>query len=323
MLDQCPDGHPSRAAALSNLAHVILHGFTKGVQTDIDHAISHFRSALALCPQGHPDHLLSIHNLCKAHHQRYSHFQDHGDLREVVKLYLDLLPICLEGSYLQLCVIEECNALPREPSDESISLRRMVLKLCPQGNRHRARSLNRLAGDLYARFEQSGNIDDINEAVYLSREALTVCSGDSERSFFLSVLAYTLKLRSHDLRYPDDINECISLNRDALSLRPLGHPARQRSLNNLAKALKTRYDQHGAFADLEEAMDLNRTAHDLSSGNPVTPPSQRSEEYLDHVQLSCTPEPILEEGQPPLESLPNDHQPDVRALLRLCQKKGY
>ncbi|OJA09029.1 hypothetical protein AZE42_09024, partial [Rhizopogon vesiculosus] len=30
VLDQCPPGHPHRAAALSNIAHAILYGFTKG-----------------------------------------------------------------------------------------------------------------------------------------------------------------------------------------------------------------------------------------------------------------------------------------------------
>ncbi|OJA09027.1 hypothetical protein AZE42_09026, partial [Rhizopogon vesiculosus] len=38
VLDECPEGHPHRGAALSNLAHAIICGFTKGVRTDIDHA---------------------------------------------------------------------------------------------------------------------------------------------------------------------------------------------------------------------------------------------------------------------------------------------
>jgi len=314
VLEQCPVGHPHRAAALSNLAHAILYGFTKGEQTDIDDAISLFRSALALCPQGHPDHLLSIFDLCKALRQRYSRLRDHTDLREAVKRLLDLLPTCLEDSYLQLCVIEECHTLPRDPSDESISLRRIVLELCPQGHRHHARSLNRLAGDLYTRFEQSGNIDDINEATHLLREALAACDGDGERSFYLSVLSYTLKLRFHRLHHTADINECISLSREALSLHPPGHPARPRSLNNLAKALKARYDQYENAADLKESNDLDKAAHDECSENPGILWSQDSDEYIDVGQLGRTPGP--EDGQrphPSVKSLLNDHQ--VRASL--------
>jgi len=317
VLDQCPDGHPQRAPALSNLAHVILCGFTKGVQTDIDYAISLFRSALTLRPQGHPDHPLSIFDLCKAYYQRYLHLQDHVGLREAVKLYTELLPKCPRGSYLQICVIEECNALPRNPSNESISLRRMILDFCPRGHQYHARSLNRLAGDLYTRFEQSSNISYINEAVHLSREALAECSGDGERSFFLSVLSYTLKLRFHRFRSLDDINECISLNREALSLRPPGHPGRQKSLNNLARALKARYDQYGNITDSEEAMHLDRVAHDLRSENTRAPPpsSQHSEEYLDigRGQASCAPETEPDKQRPPLEPLSSNQR--VRSLL--------
>ncbi|OAX32309.1 hypothetical protein K503DRAFT_727146, partial [Rhizopogon vinicolor AM-OR11-026] len=316
VLDQCPPGHPHRAAALSNIAHAILYGFTKGVGTDIDYAISLFRSALELRPPGNPDHLLSIFDLCRALHQRHLHLQAGADLREVVRLYLYLLPLCAEGSYLQLCLIEECNALLRNPSDESISLRRIVLDLCRQHRQHHARSLSRLAGDLYARFEQSGDIDDINEAIHLSREALAVYPSDGERSFFLSVLAYTLKLRFHHLRYPDDINECISLNREALVLRPVGHPAREKTLNNLARAFKARYDQCGEIADLEAA---TRAAHDLRSGNfgTLPPQSEHSEEYVDIGWGQLTSTPKHKEGQhrqPLLESLMSDHQ--TRPLAR-------
>jgi tetratricopeptide (TPR) repeat protein len=315
VLDLCPDGHPQRGAALSNLAHVILHGFSKGMQTDIDYVISLFRSALELCPEGHPDHLISILNLCEALHQRHLYLQDNANLREAVKLYLDLLPLCVDGSYLQLRIIEECNALPRDPSDESILLRRKVIGLCRLHCQYHPRSLSRLAGDLYARFEESGDTDDINEAVHLSREALTECPDDG-RSFFLSVLAYTLKLRFHHLRHPDDINECISLNRNALDLRPPGHPARQRSLNNLAKALKARYDQYGDMTDFEESLTLARDAHDLRSGNPWTspPPHEHSQEHADLRQSQSThpPEPeVGQQRQPPPELPTSDHQ--VRA----------
>jgi hypothetical protein len=295
----------------------MLHGFSKGMQHDIDHPISLLRSALALHPEGHSDRPLSILNLCKALHQRHLHLHDPANLREVVKLYLDLLPLCVDGSYLQLHVIEECNALARDPSDESISLRRMVVEFCRTHRQHYARSLIRLAGDLYARFEHSGNTDDINEAVDLSRETVTECPGGGERSFFLSVLAYTLQLRFNHLRYPHDINECISLNREVLGLQPPGHSARLKSLKSLAKALKARHDQCGSIGDFEEAMQLERGTHVLCSGNfgTSTPPSE-----LEWDQVTCTPE---HEGvHHPLEPLFSDNQ--VRAVLAKpthCQER--
>jgi hypothetical protein len=319
VIDRCPVGHPSRAAALSNLAHGILHAFTKDIPIDIEHAISLFRSTLTLRPPGHPDHPISILNHCKALYQRHLHRRDRADLREVAKLYRSLLPLRVEGSYLQLHVIEEWNALARDPSDESIMLRRTVVGYYQPGHEYRARSQNRLAGDLYAHFQWNGDIGHIHEVVNLSRKALVEYSADGERSFFLSVLSYTLKLRFHHLRNPSDISECILLNREALSLRPPGHPARQISLNNLAKALEACYVCYINITEFQEAIHLNEAAYHLSSGYLETPSPQSQHgkgcDDLRMGQLTCTPE--LEEGedQPPKSALSN-HQ--VRALLLNC-----
>ncbi|KAG2336308.1 hypothetical protein BDR05DRAFT_1005996 [Suillus weaverae] len=158
VLHQCPHDHAHRAAALSNLAHAILCGFTRTIDNDIDRAIHLFCSALTLRPRGHIDHPLSILDLCHALCKRHSHKKEHADLREAADLYCSILPLCVEGSHLHQVVfdtsgipyvIEQCNALPSDPSGESISLRRIVLELCLPRHQHRAYTLNKLAGDLY------------------------------------------------------------------------------------------------------------------------------------------------------------------------------
>ncbi|KAG0697663.1 hypothetical protein DFH29DRAFT_1003513 [Suillus ampliporus] len=248
VLDKCPLGHPDRAAALSNLAHAILCGFTKNILTDVDRAIFLFRSALALRPPEHPDHLLSILDLCQALQQRYSHKKRHADLCKAAELYRILLPLCVEGSYLHrvVCdtngvvyVIEQCNALPRDPSDESISLRRIVLDLCPPQHELRTHSLNRLAGDLYARFEGRGNINHIYEAVHLSREALAICPDDGQFSFLLSVLSSTLALRFNHHGDPFDLYESISLDvvhRETLDSRSIASSHHSGAISQAAHA---------------------------------------------------------------------------------------
>jgi len=180
--------------------------------------------------------------------------------------------------------------------------------------------LNKLAADLYTRFQKSGNTEDINEAVDLSREALHACSSGSERSSFLAVLSYTLKLRFQHLRNPDDIEECITLIREALSLRPPGHPGRQRSLINYARALKARYDLYSNPADLEEANDLEKQAtQDLRSVNPGSPTSlnRRRSGYPDLGWSPVDVTPVSEVQQQPqlrLESLLSDYQVRVPLL---------
>jgi hypothetical protein len=276
-LDQCPHGHPHRAAALSNLGHAILYGFTQGIRADIDHAISLFRSALMLRPREHPDHLLSILNLCQALHHRHSHRKSGADLREAAGLYHCLLPLCVEGSHLQLCAIEQCNALPMDPSDMSIALRRTVLEHCSLWPQHRARSLNRLAGDLHARFTQSCNIDHIHEAVDLSREALDICPDDGQRGFFFDVLSYYTFEWFRHRGYSRD--ECISLNRGG-ALRTHDRPDRRMTpLNTLPDALITRCN-HYNNTDHRGANKFHREARDPRSNGLSTslPPSRHSEE---------------------------------------------
>lgn len=231
VLDQCPYGHAHHAAALSNLAHAILCGFAKTIENDIDRAIHLFRSALTLRPRGHVDHPLSILDLCDALCKRHSHKKDHADLREAAVLYRSILPFCVEGSHLHRVVfgtngipyvIEHCNALPSDPSDESISLRRIVLELCPPWHQHRAYSLNKLAGDLYARFERDSNKDHFYEAVHLSREALAVCRADDDQlSILPGVLSDTLGHRFNHHGDPSDLYERIVLDihLEALDLR--------------------------------------------------------------------------------------------------------
>ncbi|KAI0037312.1 hypothetical protein FA95DRAFT_1529493, partial [Auriscalpium vulgare] len=54
------------------------------------------------------------------------------------------------------------------------------------------------------------------------------------------------------------------LHREALNLRPPGHPDRSSSLNDLAGAVKTQFEQLGRMRDLEEAILLHREALHLT-----------------------------------------------------------
>ena len=58
----------------------------------------------------------------------------------------------------------------------------------------------------------------------------------------------------------DDLEEAISLHREALALRPVPHPHRSTSLNNLANVLWIRFERKGPMDDLEQAILLLREA---------------------------------------------------------------
>ena len=106
-------------------------------------------------------------------------------------------------------------------------------------------------------------MQDIEEAIVLDREALSLCpQGHPNRSMSLNNLAVSLSSRYKQLGAREDLDEAIVLNREALDLCPQEHPNRSMSLNNLAGDLSSRYNQLRAMEDLDEAIILARETLD-------------------------------------------------------------
>ncbi|KAG1785463.1 CHAT domain-containing protein [Suillus plorans] len=279
VLNQCPVSHPDRATALTNLAWVHLKGYIRNDVQDIDTTTSLFRDALVLRPQHHPDHPLSLFILAVALSWRHNKTRIVGDIREAAKLYHELLPLCPEGTYLHSIaagkkgveyVIEECNNLPTDPSDEGIHLQRVVLELCPLGHQLRPRTLDKLAQAVEARFDQHGSIDDLDTSIQLGREAVSLCpEGHADRDTYLNNLAFSLRSRFKYQDNPNDLDEAIPLYEAALHLCPVGHESRDFSLDNLGGALVDRFNKRGDIKDMTQAINLYREALTLRSfGHP-------------------------------------------------------
>ncbi|KAG1869918.1 CHAT domain-containing protein [Suillus subluteus] len=280
VLDQCPVGHPHQAAALTNLAWARLQGYIRTDLQDIDSITSLFLKTLALRPQGHPDHPLSIYHLLAALIWRYRKENFTAVyIQESAQLSCKLLPLCPEDTYLHNIatgangvdyVIRACNNLPIDASHEGIHLCRVVLELCPLGNEHRPKALYKLSRALSTHFEQRGTIDDLAESIRHSRDAVSQCpEGHPERETYLNNLAYSLQFRFDHQGSSDDLNEAISLYEEALRPRPVGHKFCDFSLDNLGDALYTRFNQRGDVNDIIRSISLRRKALTLRpSGNP-------------------------------------------------------
>ncbi|KAG2110045.1 CHAT domain-containing protein [Suillus cothurnatus] len=270
VLDQCPVGHPDRATALTNLAWARLEGHSRNHLENIDATTSLFRDALALRPRRHPDRPSSLYNLTKALTWRYGKKGTVADICEVAQMYHELLHLCPASTYLRRItagpggieyVINKCNKLPTDASDEGIHLQRVVLELCPLGHKLRPRALNKLALAVEARFYQHGSIDDLDMSIQLRREAVSLCSeGHSDRGPYLNKLALSLESRFDFQGKPNDLDEAISLHEEALRLRPVGHEDREISLDNLGGTLTTRFKKGGDIHDITRAVILYREA---------------------------------------------------------------
>ena len=114
---------------------------------------------------------------------------------------------------------------------------------------------------LFTRFGQSGQREDLDEAISLHREALGLrAAPHPDRSRSLNNLAICAFTRFGQSGQREDLDEAISLHREALGLLPAPHPDRSSSLNNLAIVLSTRFGQSGQREDLDEAISLHREA---------------------------------------------------------------
>ena len=101
-------------------------------------------------------------------------------------------------------------------------MHREALSLRPPGHSDRSDSLNNLAVDLRSRFEQTGQRQNLEEAIELDREALSLLPpGHSDRSGSLNSLANELHSRFGQTGQLQDLEEAIELYREALSLQPL------------------------------------------------------------------------------------------------------
>ncbi|KAG2142155.1 CHAT domain-containing protein [Suillus cothurnatus] len=268
VLDQCPVDHPDRAAALTNLAWARLRGYIENDFQDIGSVTSLFHEALALRPQGHPDHPLSLYYLTEALNWRYSKEDIAVYIHQSAQLYCMLLPLCPEGTYLHRMaagengvdyVIDECNNLPTDASDEGIHLRRIVLQLCPPDHQYRADALNTLSSALRSRSKQRGSIDDLDECIQFRREAVSLCpEGHTKHDTYLNNLAHSLQHRFDYQGKFHDLDEAISLHEEVLLLRAVGHKNRNTSLDNLGGALCIRFNQHGNIDDIDRAISLLR-----------------------------------------------------------------
>ena len=125
---------------------------------------------------------------------------------------------------------------------------------------------------LSTRYDARRGIDDLNEAIVLSREALSLRPpGHPPRSPSPSNLSNYLYTRHKQLRVIDDLNGAVVLCQDALALRPPGHPDRSTSLEQLSWFLYSRFKQLCRAEDRQELfilhIQLERVSQTVFSGD--------------------------------------------------------
>jgi hypothetical protein len=159
----------------------------------------------------------------------------------------------------------ECEATASEDSEagliNKIQNAREALASSPLDHPDRAERAASLGYHLWIRYNHTGDISIINEAIEVERDALALQPpGHPDRARSCTNLGSSLRVCYEQTGNVTQLDEAIELNREALALRPPGHPDRARSCANLGSLLSVRYQQTGDGALLDQAIDLNREA---------------------------------------------------------------
>ena len=138
--------------------------------------------------------------------------------------------------------------------NHAIIVYRHALELCPKDG-SQCIYMSGLASTLWYRSERTGSIVDLNEAILIGREVLSLRPAPNPiRSFSLNGLGPLLLERFRRTGSITDLEEAISMHRESLSLCPTPHPNRSTSLNNFGSGLLDLFAKTGSMTDLEEAI---------------------------------------------------------------------
>ncbi|KAJ7110931.1 CHAT domain-containing protein [Mycena epipterygia] len=265
-----PANYPLRDRSLSALGSTLQSHFEKhGDLLDIEEAVELHRESLQLRYHPHPDRGAALMRLASAIQARFGQKGDLRDIEEAIEFHQDALALLSESDTDRSVCLRNLGIAVRtrfehtrdsQDIDNAVIFLREALKL-PSSHLNQAHTLNNLANTLRIRFEQQGNLADINEAIDLNRVALLLRpTPHPHRSTSLTNLAIVVGLRFNHRGDQHDIDEAIALHTEALALRTDGHPERAKSLNNLAAAIETRFIHRGDAEDIDKVIELGRRA---------------------------------------------------------------
>jgi hypothetical protein len=231
-------GNPQKPGLSSNLGASLQVRFEKfGETVDLDDAILSYQTAVDLTSDDSPSKITSLNDLGQCLVNRFTRFGNIIDLDSAIQS-------------LQTAV----------NLNTGVSLIKMETKLGVQSE-----LLDQLGSWLRRRFEQLGNLPDINESIERLQAAVNLISNDHlNKPGYLSNLGNSFVRRFERLGKVDDLDNAILSNKTAVDLMFDGHPGKSALLHNLGGSLQVRFDRFGNTADLNNTILSYQAAIDLT-----------------------------------------------------------
>ncbi|MER7014469.1 CHAT domain-containing protein [Saccharopolyspora sp. NPDC000359] len=339
-------GTPDQAAAWeAQLGTTLLTRFRATQRTeDVDEAVERMRELVDALPTGHPhrptaqavlDAALAARHVTGPEpksfdpalagvlagpgidfQQRFEATHDRADSDRALSAFREAVRTAADPASRSLALFLVGTALrSRRERIHDVSLvdeEIAVLRHLVGGSRDRARALADLGDALQARAESTGERADLDEAIDLHRQAADLATGDAARADFLCRLGLALQVRFDRTGLPEDIDESIARGREAVTIA-----ASPKAQFALASGLATRFHRSTELAELDEAIDLLRSA--ATSDVPSLPVilanlTTALWSRFEHVGRTADLEAAVESGRRAVAAAPEGH-PDHAACL--------
>ncbi|MFI5828573.1 CHAT domain-containing protein [Streptomyces sp. NPDC051578] len=142
-----------------------------------------------------------------------------------------------------------------------VDLARRIVRTLPEEHPNHVVCLFVLFNALSTRFERSGDLDDLEEAVRVARAGVQdTREGQPERALCLGNLGLILQSRFKRTGDLKDIDEAVEANRAAVRATTDAHPQRAICLSNLCVTLLDRFNRSGDLRDVDEAVEAGRAS---------------------------------------------------------------
>jgi len=145
-----------------------------------------------------------------------------------------------------------------------------LLNELPVTSLNRAALLNNLILGLQDRYVCTQQLEDLDTAIEMLKEVLTLTSPPPERATWFSYLGHDLFIRYTEVGKLEDLDAAIQFHQEALTLSSPVSPQWANRLDRLAKAWRARYDHTKLLADLDIAIQAFQEITVLTSHDSPT-----------------------------------------------------
>jgi tetratricopeptide (TPR) repeat protein len=259
-----------RVKCLNNLSmHLLTRFQVTGSRPDLDEALSASQAAVDAAPPNFRQRGMYLSNLSSIYKARFDMTGDQADLTQAVDVGRAALRAASPGPSLAHPLVNLSIAVRTQAEltnsrallDEAIELAGAAGDITPAGDPQRFSCLSTLGNAYLARFEQTGDPDDVAAGIaHLQQVIVEVPAGHPSLGRASGNLAAALMARfslSGDL---DDAARAIDAARAAAIAAAPGSREHARGLSNVGGVLRARYARAGETADLDEAIDMARDA---------------------------------------------------------------